>query len=537
MYASFKRLPARQNKLRAARRVEHRQFPAPVRGWIANENLAMAQAGGAYVMDNWFPTQTGCRVSGGSFKFATIGSDPVETLFSYRSGGTRKFFASDINNVFEITTPADPEVPPTADITGQTSGYYSAVPFSTSGGDFLYILNGDDDPQLYDGSTWDAINGSSSPAITNVTSADLSQGWVYRDRLFFVEKDTMNVWYPAVGTLGGALSNITLQGIYKLGGSVLFGATWSLDAGDGVDDKCVIVSTEGEIAVFEGGNPSGTTAAEWNLVGVYRSAPPLGKNAWLQIGGDLLILTEEGIVPMSAIIAKDPAALSMSAVTRAIEPPWKREASRRRSRPWEFLKWSEFNMGIVNVPRFGDGDDAITFVVNLETGAWARYTGWDTRCLGLFQERAYFGTNDGTIFLCEVGGSDDGGLYECVLVAQFDHFGMPGVHKTVNQGRATYLAASPFNPQLSVSVNYQVSLPTPPNSVPNYSVDVWDTALWDVGVWDASEEQGVRSKWNSIGRAGFAVAWQVQVVCGVDPLPSVELVAVDLTYEVGGLVV
>lgn len=526
-------LPARATVRKTAQKpksYESRSFTAPIRGWVANESIAAMQPGGAVRLDNGFPTQTDVRPRGGARKHATIGSDPVECLFTYVSGGTQTFFAADVAGVFDISAPADAGTPPSASISGQTSGYYSVVPFTTAGGDFLYILNGTDDPQLYDSSSWTAINAGSTPSISNVTSADLIQGCVYRNRLFFVEKNTMNIWYPSVATLGGALSSLTLNGVFKRGGSVQFCATWSLDAGDGVDDKFVVVSTEGEVAVYEGANPS--DADDWRLVGVYNISRPLGKNGWLQIGGDLLILTEEGIVPVSEAVKKDPAALSLSAVSRAIEPAWKKAVQRRKFRPWEFLKWSEQNKGIVNVPRLSDADEMVTFVVNVETGAWCRYTGWDTRCLGMFNQWAYFGTNDGTVMQCEIGGNDDGQPYEFTCISGWDHFGTPGATKTVHQGRASFTASSPFLPRLSVSTNYVEAPASTPNSPANYPRDLWDVGLWDVAIWDGTVAPQVSTQWTTIGRTGFVFAWQVQMSFGVDPTPDVALNSVDLVFDV-----
>lgn len=532
-YTAFRRLPERPSI--GPRKIRSKRFPAPTKGWVPNQNPAMGAPLTAALMDNWFPEMTGCRVRAGSTLHATIG-DSVETLFSYRAG-LQVFFAADEENIYDITTPADPEVPPVPDVSGQTSGYYSAVPFTTAGGSFLYALNGTDDPQLFDGSTWIPINGVSVPPITGVTSSDLSQGWVYRNRLFFVEAGTMNVWYPAVGALGGALDNITMQGIYRRGGAVLFGATWSLDSGDGIDDKAVIVSTEGEVAVFEGSNPSGTTAAEWNLVGVYDCAKPLGKNAWQRVGGDLLILTEEGVVPLTAIIQKDPAALALSAVSRPIEPEWRREALNRRALPWEMVKWTERNMGVVNVPAVSATDDPYCYVVNLESGAWARYTGWDTRCIHVFNENGYFGTNDGQIYLMESGGKDGDDPYECVLINHFDALGADGAYKSVQQIRASFIADRAFNPFLSASTDYEQQVTTSPSSIEEFTADVWDVGLWDVMLWDASGAQIPISKWDSVGRSGFSIAWQVQVTSATTLALMAELISVDLTYEVGDLVV
>lgn len=532
MRRAFKRVAAPSQ---TAHRLKVHNFPAPIRGLVLNENLATAGAAAARQLDNWFPTTTGIRIIGGSSKWATISSGPVISMFTYASGATEELFAADETNIFDITTVADPEVIPSAEVSGRTAGYYSTTQIGTAGGNYLYAVNGADKPLLYDGATFTAIDGVSTPAITGVTTTLLSHVWTFANRLFFVEGGSMRAWYLSVDSIGGAASSFSLAGIFQEGGELLFGATWSLDSGDGLDDKCVFVSSKGEIAVYEGTNPG--DAAAWSRVGVYRITAPLGMKAIMKAGGDLLVSVEDGIVPLSEAIRKDPAALSLAAVTRAIEPAWETEVASRRGQPWEIAKWSANNMMIVSQPRTSESQTAQCYIANLETGAWCRRTGWDTRCLAVFNNRAYFGTNAGIVYEMESGGDDDGEPYTAVYVGQFDHLKSPGLTKTIQQARATFIAGSSFNPQVSVSVDYTVDLPSAPNAVDDYTVDEWDSAIWDTAVWDAAQAYNVTSQWVSIGNTGFAIAPQIQVTCGISPLPRVELVAVDLTYSLGGLVV
>ena len=507
----------------------------PVRGWIANEALANAKPGGARVLENWFPTLTSARLRGGALKYATISTGPVLRMWTYKSGQVEEFFASDETNIFDISSVADPDVIPTADVTGQTSGYYSTAQLGTAGGDYLYAVNGTDSARLYDGTTWTAVTGVSTPAITGVTTADLSFVWTFASRLFFIEKDTMSAWYLPVDSIGGAAAEFSLAGIFQEGGSLLMGGKWSLDSGDGLDDKCVFISDQGEVAVYQGTNPA--SAADWQKVGVYQITPPMGPNATMQAGGDLLIATEDGIVPISEAVNKDVAALSLAAVTRNIEPEWKREDTARQTMPWEIVKWPTNNMMIVSLPVVDDGIDPYCFVANLETGAWAKFTGWETRSIGHFADFGYFGNNSGVIYKMEVGGSDDGIPYVCAYVGLPDHLKSPGAIKTVHAARAIFLSNVPFRPKISISVNYNVTLPTPPSSIDDYQMDEWDSGLWDVAMWDDQGVGTVSTKWVSIGKSGFVVSPQIQITCGVTPFPRTELIAFDVLFERGGVMV
>lgn len=510
-------------------------FQPPVRGVVLNEPATSAKPGGALVLENWLPTTTGARTRGGSLKVATIGTAPVRRLWTFKSGNALELFASDDENIFNITSVADVNVPPTPVVTDQSAGYYSVAQFGTAGGNYLYAVNGADDAQLYDGLTWKAINTLSTPAFTGVATAALSFVWSYASRLFFVEKNTMNAWYLPVDSIGGGAQVFSLAGVFQEGGSLLFGGKWSLDAGDGLDDKCVFVSTEGEVAIFQGSNPG--SATDWQKVGVYKITAPVGPNATMQAGGDLLIGAADGIVPISEAVNKDAAALSLSAVTRTIEPEWKRNVPLRSALPWEIMKWPTNNLMMVSLPAADDSVPSLCFAANLQTGAWGFITGWDARCMVHFGSSGYFGTSNGTIHQMDVTGSDDGLPYTCTYVGLPDQMKSPGVHKVIQSARATFLANIAFKPKISASMNYRVKLPTPPASMANATIDLWDVGLWDVAVWDAGSVSDVLTKWVSIGKSGFAISPQIQITFGGNIAPRIELVQFDVMYERGGVMV
>jgi hypothetical protein len=378
-----------------------------------------------------------------------------------------------------------------------------------------------------------------SAAITGVATSALSHVWLYRNRLFFIEGGTMRARYLGVDSVTGALGSLNLSGIFQRGGSLLFGATWSLDAGDGIDDKCVFVTTEGEAAIFEGNNPAGNTQAEWNLVGRYDLTSPLGKRATMRAGGDLIVATKEGMVPISSAINKDAAALSLAAVSRNIEPDWKREANRRLSLPWEIIKWPDMNYAIVSLPITAAGQEPWAFVVNLETGAWCKFVGWATRCMELHDSRLFFGTNEGLVFEADIGGNDAGQPIYYTYVGNPDHLKSVGGLKTIHQARATFLSATPYSPKISFSVNYSVLLPSAPAAADGGSADLWDSGQWDVAKWDQAAPVASigGGQWGSIGKTGYVHQPQLQVTGFLNQRPVTEFVQLDVTYEDGGIVV
>jgi hypothetical protein len=535
------RRPGARRPVAAPRQQRHqtKSFPAPTSGWVSNRNLAMPVPMSAVVLENFFPNADTVRVRGGTQKHATVGTDPCESLMVYKGGSVERLFGSCDGEVFHISSPADADTPPAAEFSGQTADYYSYQNFPTSGGNFMYIVNGIDAPRLYDGTTWSAITDVSVPiAITGTSAASFIHVNAYRNRLFFVQADSLHVWALPVNQVGGAAIDIDLAGVFKHSKTVIFTATQSADSGDGMDDRFVIVTDDGEVAIYEGANPA--DANDWRLVGRYDTSPPLGRNAHINMGGDLVIATQQGLMPLSVVQRLTPAEQAASALSINIEPDWTRDALARRSIPWEMLKWTQRAMLIVTNPVTSEESTTPPqcYVANTNKGAWAKYTGWNTRCLALFQQFAYFGTNDGTVYQAEITGSDDGEIYVSRCAMAFDHLGSVGAYKTVVQAKGVFRAKTEFEPQLSASSDYAVEFPAPPNAVATSGTSgEWDVALWDVALWDTGSQYfHSTTQWVSIGVSGEIIAPQVQISNGDDITPTAELTILHLTH-VGGEVV
>lgn len=532
-YANGRRIAVPQQ---SQPQLQNTAFAPPVGGWVTSVNPAMAEPGTARVCENWFPATTGLKARAGCLKVGTVSDTVVESLMSYSNGTERQLFAASDGDIYPIVLdPPDPDVIPTPVVTGQTSNYYSSVSFATVGGYFMPVVNGTDSLRLYDGTTWQAITAVSTPAITGVATSALSHVNAYRNRLWFVEKGTLNAHYLPLDSIAGAAQVFTLSGTFKRGGSLLFTANWSMDSGDGLDDKIVFASTEGEIAVFQGANPG---SSDWIQVGRYDASPPLGKNAFTQVGGDLLDLTEIGIVPMSAIQTKTPSSLGLSAVSAKIQPDWIADAQERRDYPWEIVKWGSRNVAYISLPT-EDSRKRWVYAVNLETNAWAKYTNWDAWCLVEHDGSVYFGTSDGKVMLAEATGFDDGKLIYHKYLGHPDHLGMIGQYKTVKQARV--ISKSNYTPQfrVGVTVDYSEVISSPPNaSVIDVPTDLWDLGRWDQALWDNGlKPRPYSTGWVSVGRSGYTHALALQLTSGQLLPPVAEVVIAECTYEVGGLVV
>ena len=510
-------------------------FPAPVRGWIESENLANNSGLGASVLENWFPGQSTVRLRGGAMRVANIGV-PVQGLIPFHASGVAKLFAASQTAVYDISGLV-PDTIPEPVISGLANGAWSYVQFGTAGGTFLLMVNGANSMRMFDGLTWTTIGAGSTPSVTGVETRNLSQIWIHGARIWAVERGTLRAWYLPVNSMGGAANSFDLASVFRRGGSLAFGATWSGDSGDGMDDRCVFVSDLGEVAVYDGYDPGDLSG--WSLIGRYDIGRPVGTQV-MQAGGDLLISTVDGLIPMSAVVTKDPSALSMSAVTRPIEPSWRRAVAQNETTAFQLLKWQREAMGIVGLPAAAGAE---TFVVNLQTGAWSRWTGLDVQCLAMYRDLAYFGSRNGLIYLIEGRGDDDGEAFIARYGGLPDHIGLPGALKVLHQARAIFRSQVAFSPRLSVAVDYRNNFPVAPNAATALGggESLWDIGIWDVSIWDAGPSETDRptrtTKWRSIGRNGIVASPQVQVLCSGDRRNDAELIAFDILHHPGGVVV
>lgn len=535
-YSMFRRVPARSRPKSRYGAVQKKGFAAPVSGLVTNENLATQRPGGAIILDDCFPEANTVRLRSGQDKWATVGAGKVERIMAYRGGATKKMFACHGGGIFNITTPVDAVTIPAADVSGLLGNTWSYVNFSTSGGAFLVAVNGVDDMRHYDGTTWAAINATSSPAITGIATASLNHVNVFKNRIFLVEKDSLNVWFLPINSIAGAAQSLSLSGVFQKGGSVLFTATWSIDSGSGLDDKFVVVSDNGEAAIYEGTDPA--SASAWGLVGVYDVTPPLGRDAWIKSGGDLLIATSDGLIPISSAVTKDPTTLALSAVSNPIKPNWDDIKPRATVQPFEVLAWPEKGMGIVTAPVAPGSADLMMLVVNLRTGSWARYRNWDALTLAHHDGWVYFGTHTGTIHRAEIGATDDGAIYYPTIAWSWDHLNDFGDLKTVRQARATLRSAVPSDPLIGVSTDYISALGNVTGQTGQTGgPGLWDSGLWDVAQWDDASNQTIATtQWVSIAKTGTVFSPSLQFAVSGDTPPNLDVVELALLYEVGGIV-
>lgn len=485
---------------------------------------------GGMTSGDWSATQI--ATAGGSFLVMVNGSD----LMHYYNGTT--FFPVNTANVDNLSYTGRTGTMTTGiTVTGGTSGATATIlsfvqTSATAGTLRLGTITG----AFVNGETLTWTGGSatssgtssvgSTVTVSGLATSNFSQVWLHKTRLFFVEKNSLSAWYLPSAAIGGTASELDLGAIFKKGGTLTFGASWSLDSGSGLDDVCVFVTSNGEIAVYEGDNPA--LASGWRLAGVYEISRPLNKHSFFKAGGDLAILTEDGIIPVSEALRKDRAALQAVAISYPIEDAWKTAvANRSTDFPITPTLWQSQALLMIGVP----GTGGVAYVANARTGAWCRYTGWDVRCGIVANNMLYFGTNAGKVMRGQNGGADDGVAYTARYVPKFTEAGVRQV-KMANHAGITVKATESPNFRMTCFANYEIGTYPTATSLGAESGDVWGRGVWGTFVWGSGAAENAYTIWKAVRAAGYSLAPAVIVTVNQSSVPAFEILATRLRFEV-----
>lgn len=502
-------------------------FRAPTQGLVTNALLS--EGAGAPICRNFWPSRYGLEPRGGLQEMCYLPPlnplQKIKTLFQFRATG--EFFAATDDQIFRFTAASSGMISASGfDLI--TNGDWSTYETSTSGGSFLIVCNGLDFPRRYNGTSWSAT-GFTGPSTLN----SLSFIWGYRTRLMFVQKDTMTFWYGGPDSISGALSSQNLGSIFRNGGALLAGGTWSSDSGDGLDDRCVFITTAGEVAIFEG-NPAD---ASWTKVGVFDLGVALGRKSLVNLSGDLCIATADGIIPISGLVGKDPTDLRSVALTEAITPTWRR-AVETGAREWRITKWPRGGM-LIAAPLAETGEAQSLYAANMANRAWTEITGWAVTDIEALGDNLYVGTADGRILRAWTGGSDAGAPYVCQVQFPFDPLGDPVSQKMAGHVRSIWRTKSTILPKVSLARDFSDRFPSPPNAsgAPVSTDSKWDTSDWDVTDWGRGDDQfTLHAKWRGAAGRGHVFAPQIQLTCSSAASVRALLERVDVTYVMGGAV-
>lgn len=529
-------------------------FPAPVGGInTVSPGLAIPLTDCVYAY-NMIAAEYGLRSRLGSREWCTR-VDPVDpdleapgqeirTLLSFTASTLtgNRLFATTATGIWDVSSSSNSPtyVLAFASSTGPSGWGISCAVVNAAGTHFLLYCDEVNGYHVYNESTntWAAVTmGAGGDQISGVDPSRFVFVMVWQSRVWFVERDTAASWYLDVNAIYGAATKFNFGMQFRAGGHLVGLWSWTgPDGGKGVNDRLVAISAGGDVAIYQGTDPSSASTfgitATW-----FVGAVPAGRRIATNTGGEMLILSTIGVLPLSRLTTGTAAAELGQYATAKIANLFNVLSGAYRSiRGWSIVVHPEDNALLVLIPT-GEGQATIQLAMSFATKGWFQYRDLPMSCAEAWGGKLYFGTPDGRVLVNEgyVDGVTltDPNSYTPVqwsILTAFSGFGS-AAQKQVHLIRPlirsegavpSYCAAARYD----WNVAELAAVTDPP---PAAGDDAWDTALWDTAVWGGSNLVS--------NRAGGAVGIGTSVAIALRGTAKARttLVSVDVAFEQGGL--
>jgi hypothetical protein len=514
MLNSFAKIPRQQSAQTVT-------VAAPIGGWNARDALGAMNPLDAVTLTNFWPGTNSVILRNGYTKHATGLPAEVQTLMAYSSGTSNKLFAVSDGKIYDATSSGAVGA---AAVSSLTNSKFQYTNITTPAASYLMAVNGADKLRTFDGTNWHKDGDGAPYDITNIDTSTVANITLFKNRIWLTTNDTLKAWYLPVNSIGGAAVALDMTSIFQLGGYIMAGMTWTLDAGYGVDDYLVFITSNGEALVWRLTDP--TTPTGILQIGLYKVGAPIGRRCYTKFGGDLLIITQDGVVPMSGALQSSRLDPRVS-ITNKIQYAMSAAISTYGANfGWSLLYYPKENQLILNVP-ISEGSQQ-QYVMNNITKSWCNFTGWYANCWELHLDDPYFG-GDGFVGLAWNGNTDDTSNIEGFGLQSFQSYGT-ALQKQCKMIR--YHLQSNGTPAVfgNVNVDYNLADESAQLNFSTSAYGLWDTGLWDSAIWGAGLVP--TADWQGATNIGYTFAPLIKTATqGI----QLQWVATDLVFEGGGV--
>lgn len=470
-----------------------RTIPSPVMGWNTRDSRANMKNTYAVRLDNYFPQsghvslRRGCRVHSSTFNNAE-----VQSLFVHQ-GDSEILLAVAGGKLWNATNGTPTELRGSLE-----NNYWQTANMNGN----TIMVNGVDAPiriqrngTLASSHGWQKDSGESG----TLDISDLSHVLPFKGRLFFIEKNTSNIWYGGVGAIQGDLNRYNTGTFHGAGGNLINMGTLTLDAGSGVDDLLVLFYSNGSALVFQGTNIA--SASDWSLVGTWNLGRLVGNKPLVKFGGDLIGITTDGYKSMLSLLQSGRISRSTANLSDTIADQVTLNAEIHSEAPnWDCVLFTPASWLIFNLP------NGQQHVMNTQTRAWCRFLGWNANCFAVFKEKLYFGSK-GEVCQANIGYTDKDDPINGDIETAYNYLGTP-LDKNFVMIRPTIRTDGTGRGLLmSVNVDYdrsqEIGLTTEEEEVPVK----WNAVKWNTRKWTRS--QRYLNEWHGITGTGAAMSFRL----------------------------
>lgn len=358
--------------------------------------------------------------------------------------------------------------------------------------DTTIAVNGADTPFAFDGSTV-AATGISGSGLTLTTLRTVHK---VRNRLWFTEAGSANVWYLGAAAITGTATEFQLSqvtgGGYCVGVYDYRGAT-------------VFVMSTGECVSYQG-----DVQTDFAISGNWQASKPVGYHPGLTIGGDLVIMTESGPLTFEAIVAGVTFDSQQLAQWGKVAPSWAADFVLYGSNEGWSAIYAQ-GLAIFTIPTVTG--ESKQWVFNTKNKTWVYWTGLNCAQICEADGQLFLGMRGVAEVQTLSGSTDDGdAIVATIRGGFFVPFG-DGVDGVFTLARLNCRASGLVTAQLQLDVNYNTTgISAPEVPISNSGSGPWD-GPWD-GPWGVDGQAQLR--WSKVRGFGRAVAGVVQFHSSAD---------------------
>jgi hypothetical protein len=303
----------------------------------------------------------------------------------------------------------------------------------------------------------------------------------HQRRLFFVFNNSTSFGYLPVVSVAGAVSTLDIGGLLTKAGYIMAAGSWTRDGGSGMDDVAAFITSEGEVVLYSGDDPS--SANTWSYIGTFNIGKPIGRRCIEQIGSELVVQTQDGFVPLSQFLPIDRVGAKSKALSDMIQNHVVADARAYGSIfGWQSLHYPRGSYTLFNVPH--STTVSYQYVVNTQTGAWCAFKGQNAKCWHLYNDDLYFGaTSGGKVFKADTGTSDDGAAITWKIKPAFNYLSGKGNQKLFSMFRPHFTSNGGVEVAIDLNVDFSDITPTSiPTETPLGGM-IWGSSNWGEANW------------------------------------------------------
>lgn len=267
----------------------------------------------------------------------------------------------------------------------------------------------------------------------------------HHDRVYFWKRGSdLSFYYGELGAVMGALEQFPLGRLGSVTGSLAQLVSLTVNAGHGMNDVLCVVTTTGQMVVYEGVDPG--DPEDWRLLSRIQSAPPVGPHAFVQTGSDVWMLSTRGLVSMGQTLRQADLAL-VSNVAQPVADDI--EAAVRAGGEWQLHASADGHRVIVNRIYQGVAEQ---WVYSTEARAWSRAD---------YPARFWYNLGDETRFTALDGrdmrlaqSEPDGEVIRAVLHTGWQRVGRDIALRSITP---TLLASGPLEVKIAVLTDHDTT--------------------------------------------------------------------------------